>query len=122
MRENSASRVVRNFGRVDDAVDTPDLVAVQREGYEHFLQRDVAPTKRKCIGLESIFQETFPIESYDKKMVLEYLYYELEIELLDQGSESDLHTLTGDLRKTWGLRPEPRSKFERGLALIDGGN
>ncbi len=78
MRENSASRVVRSFGKVDDAVDTPDLVAVQREGYEHFLQRDVAPTKRKRMGLESIFQETFPIESYDKKMVLEYLYYELE--------------------------------------------
>jgi DNA-directed RNA polymerase subunit beta len=54
------------------------LVAVQRESYENFLQRDVAPTKRKCIGLEAIFQETFPIESYDKKMVLEYLYYELE--------------------------------------------
>ena len=78
MHENSASRVVRNFGRIADAVDIPDLMAVQREGYEHFLQRDVAPTKRKCIGLESIFQETFPIESYDKKMVLEYLYYELE--------------------------------------------
>ena len=78
MRENSASRIVRNFGTVHDTVEIPDLVAVQREGYEHFLQRDVAPTKRKCIGLESIFQETFPIESYDKKMVLEYLYYELE--------------------------------------------
>jgi DNA-directed RNA polymerase subunit beta len=78
MRENSASRVVRSFGKIDDAVDTPDLVAVQREGYEHFLQREIAPTKRKCMGLESIFQETFPIESYDKKMVLEYLYYELE--------------------------------------------
>ncbi|UCF15509.1 MAG: DNA-directed RNA polymerase subunit beta, partial [Phycisphaerales bacterium] len=78
MRENSASRIVRSFGRIHDAVETPDLVAVQREGYEHFLQRDVAPTQRKCIGLEAIFQETFPIESYDKKMVLEYLYYELE--------------------------------------------
>jgi inorganic triphosphatase YgiF len=49
-------------------------------------------------------------------------YYELEIELLDQGSESDLHILTNDLRTAWGLRPELRSKFERGLVLIDGGN
>jgi len=78
MRDNSASRTVRSFGRIQDAIETPNLVAVQREGYEHFLQREVAPTKRKCIGLEAIFQETFPIESYDKKMVLEYLYYELE--------------------------------------------
>jgi len=78
MRDNSTSRRFRNFGRIQDAVETPNLVAVQRESYEKFLQREVAPTKRKCIGLEAIFQETFPIESYDKKMVLEYLYYELE--------------------------------------------
>lgn len=44
-------------------------------------------------------------------------YYELEIELLDQGTESDLHALTSELRTAWGLRPEPRSKFERGLEL-----
>ncbi|MHC4580538.1 MAG: DNA-directed RNA polymerase subunit beta, partial [Planctomycetota bacterium] len=78
MRENSAGRVIRSFGRVHDAVETPDLVAVQRKGYGRFLQRDVAPTKRKCLGLEAIFRETFPIQSYDKKMELEYLYYELE--------------------------------------------
>lgn len=47
-------------------------------------------------------------------------YYELEIELLEQGRESDLRVLAGDLRTLWGLRPEPRSKFERGLALTSG--
>ncbi len=78
MRENSAGRVVRDFGRVRDAVEIPDLVAVQRKSYENFLQKDVPPTKRACIGLEALFRETFPIESYDKKMLLEYLYYELE--------------------------------------------
>ncbi len=78
MRETKADRAVRVFGRAHDTVEVPDLVAVQRKGYGHFLQLDVPPTKRKCTGLEALFQETFPIESYDKKMVLEYLYYELE--------------------------------------------
>ncbi len=78
MRESGAGQSVRNFGRVQDAVEIPDLVAVQRRSYERFLQPDAVPTRRKCIGLESLFRETFPIESYDKKMVLEYLYYELE--------------------------------------------
>jgi len=78
MRESGAGQSVRNFGRVQDAVEIPDLVAVQRRSYEQFLQQDAVPTRRKCIGLESLFRETFPIESYDKKMVLEYLYYELE--------------------------------------------
>jgi DNA-directed RNA polymerase subunit beta len=69
---------VRNFGKIRETVEIPDLVAVQRKGYEEFLQKEVAPTKRAKKGLEELFRETFPIESYDKGIVLEYLYYELE--------------------------------------------
>ena len=72
------SRTVRNFGKVQDAVKIPDLVEMQKESYKNFLQKDLSPTKRKDIGLESLFREVFPIESYDKNMCMEYLYYELE--------------------------------------------
>jgi len=72
------SQTVRNFGKVRDAVKIPDLVAIQRGSYRRFLQKDVSPRRRKCIGLEALFREIFPIESYDKTMRLEYLYYELE--------------------------------------------
>ncbi|MFB0525839.1 MAG: hypothetical protein ACETVZ_09880, partial [Phycisphaerae bacterium] len=69
-------QTVRNFGKVCDAVEVTDLVAIQKTSYDRFLQKDVTPTKRKCIGLEALFKEIFPIASYDKKMNLEYLYYE----------------------------------------------
>jgi DNA-directed RNA polymerase subunit beta len=69
---------VRNFGKLRETVEIPDLVAIQRKGYEEFLQRDVAPTKRANNGVEALFREIFPIESYDKGIILEYLYYELE--------------------------------------------
>jgi DNA-directed RNA polymerase subunit beta len=72
------ARTIRNFGRVQDAVEIPDLVAVQRSSYDRFLQKDVPPAKREDLGLEALFREIFPIESYDKKMTLEYLSYELE--------------------------------------------
>ena len=72
------SRTIRDFGRVSDAVKIPDLVAIQKKSYERFLQKDVLPTKRKRLGLEALFREVFPVESYDKSMCLEYLYYELE--------------------------------------------
>ena len=71
-------RTSRNFGTMQDAVEIPDLVAVQRASYANFLQKDVPPTKRADAGLEALFREIFPIESYDKKMSLEYLFYELE--------------------------------------------
>ncbi|MGA2171461.1 MAG: DNA-directed RNA polymerase subunit beta [Sedimentisphaerales bacterium] len=69
---------VRNFGKMRETVEIPDLVAIQRRGYEGFLQMDAAPTKRANKGLEGLFREIFPIESYDKGIILEYLYYELE--------------------------------------------
>jgi len=71
-------RTFRNFGRMQDAVEIPDLVVVQQGSYAKFLQKDVAPTKRTDTGLEALFREIFPIESYDKKMTLEYICYELE--------------------------------------------
>ena len=69
---------IRKFGKAQDAVEVPNLVAVQRESYARFLQVDALPTKRDCQGLQELFSEIFPVESYDKTMSLEYLYYELE--------------------------------------------
>ena len=69
---------MRDFGRIEDAVEIPDLVAVQRVSYDRFLQAKWRRPSERISGLEALFREIFPIESYDKKMDLEYLYYELE--------------------------------------------
>ncbi len=46
------------------------------------------------------------------------LYYELEVELTETGAEADLAALVDELESTWGLVPEPRSKFERALETL----
>ncbi|MBX0329634.1 CYTH domain-containing protein [Oscillochloris sp. ZM17-4] len=46
-------------------------------------------------------------------------FSELEIELLPAGAESDLAELAGALRAFIELRPEPRSKLQRALALLE---
>ncbi len=68
---------VRRFGSGRESFDLPDLTAIQTKAYEDFLQRDLAPNKRKDAGLEGVLREIFPIESYDKTLRLEYLGYEL---------------------------------------------
>jgi len=45
--------------------------------------------------------------------------YELEVELAPQGTASDMGAIVTYLQDEWGLVPEPRSKFERGLAFLD---
>jgi DNA-directed RNA polymerase subunit beta len=69
---------IRNFGKVGDAVEVPDLIEVQIKSYIRFLQQDKPWERRANDGLEALFREVFPIVSYDKTMELEYLGYELE--------------------------------------------
>jgi DNA-directed RNA polymerase subunit beta len=73
-----STRTVRDFGKIADAINVPDLIEVQLNSYGRFLQAQVPAQKRKNIGLEALFREIFPIESYDKTMHLEYLGYEFD--------------------------------------------
>jgi len=48
-------------------------------------------------------------------------WYEVEVEVIGDGTEEDLAVLGAALREVWGLAPERRSKFERALALAGEG-
>jgi DNA-directed RNA polymerase subunit beta len=67
----------KNFGKIVEVIQPPNLIENQINSYVEFLQKDVPPVKRKQVGLEAVFQELFPIESYDGRSVLEYLSYNL---------------------------------------------
>lgn len=45
-------------------------------------------------------------------------YYELEVELRDEGGENDLVAIVAHLRNEWGLQAESLSKFEQALVFI----
>src|SRR5215207_4717839 len=68
---------VRDFSKRGDALPTPNLVEVQRESYQRFLQKEVEASKRKNDGLEALLREVFPIESYDGNLKLDYVSYDL---------------------------------------------
>ena len=68
---------IRRFGSGTSAVQVPDLMELQIKAYEQFLQKDVHWQDRDNVGLESILREIFPIESYDGKINVEYLGFEL---------------------------------------------
>jgi DNA-directed RNA polymerase subunit beta len=66
-----------NFGKIKEVISPPNLIEVQINSYKEFLQAEVAPSKRKNVGLQAVFTEVFPIESYDGKVVLDYHSYEI---------------------------------------------
>ncbi len=67
-----------NFGKIKEIVEPPNMIELQTNSYREFLQADASPKKRdKQNGLEAVFQEVFPIESYDGKCQLAYDCYEV---------------------------------------------
>ncbi len=66
-----------NFGKLKAVMEPPDLTEVQTKSYHDFLQVGCDSMKRKSQGLQGIFKELFPIESYDGRYVLDFVKYEL---------------------------------------------
>jgi len=67
----------QQFGKLADVIELPDLIEIQTTSYRDFLQMDVPPNKRKLIGLQAVFKEVFPIDSYDGQCSLDFVQYEI---------------------------------------------
>jgi len=68
---------VKDFSKFQDNFELPSLLDIQTLSYEEFLQRNVSTDKRKDQGLEEVFREVFPLESYDAQIRLEYIGYNI---------------------------------------------
>ncbi|WP_428409467.1 DNA-directed RNA polymerase subunit beta [Hyphococcus sp.] len=71
-------RIRKNFGRIGDAAPMPNLIQVQKDSYEQFLQRFAKPEDRLLEGLEAVFRSVFPISDFTETATLEYVSYEFE--------------------------------------------
>jgi len=110
----------RNFGRFGDAVDVPDLTEVQTRSYDRFLQLDVPPERRTVTGLEGVLKEIFPIESYDKKISLDYVRYELGKPRYDPDECRQLRLTYGRPFRVWlRLRKSDGTAVEEEVYLGD---
>ena len=80
-----------NFGKLREVIQPPNLIEIQITSYLEFLQKGVPEKQRKAQGLEAVFKEVFPIQSYDERLTLEYVSYNLgdpknsEIECIREG-------------------------------------
>ena len=68
---------IRYFGRTKHIHSVPDLCESQRKFYIQFLQAEALPNERKRDGLQAVFQEVFPVTSYDETIALDFVEYDL---------------------------------------------
>lgn len=67
------------FIEKEEIIDLPNLIEVQTKSYNEFLQIDALPQERENVGLQEVFNEVFPIKSYDEKTVIEFISYSLGV-------------------------------------------
>jgi len=74
----NAPRVRRNYSKIPRILDIPNLIEIQKDSFERFLQTRVEPEKREQVGLQAVFQSVFPIKDFNDTASLEFVGYTLE--------------------------------------------
>ncbi len=67
----------KSFSRIGQPADMPNLIEIQKNSYDRFLQMD-NDKKRGNYGLENILDSMFPIKSFSGHAQLEYVRYQFE--------------------------------------------
>ena len=70
-------RIRKSFATRQKVLDVPYVLAIQKDSYAQFLQKDVPSKKRKNQGLQAAFHSVFPIISHNGFARLEFISYEL---------------------------------------------
>jgi DNA-directed RNA polymerase subunit beta len=74
----SRKRVRKFFGKIAEVAEMPNLIEVQKESYDQFLQVKEPPGGRATEGLQAVFKSVFPISDFTGQAMLEFVRYEFE--------------------------------------------
>lgn len=66
-----------SFNKLTAPLEMPNLLAVQLNSYELFLQASLTPSQRKVQGLQAVFKEIFPITDVHGNFTLEFIDYSI---------------------------------------------
>src|SRR5678810_1006152 len=71
-------RVRKSFAKLENVIEIPNLIDIQKRSYDQFLQLDIHPDKREAIGLQGVFKSVFPIKDFSETSSLDFVSYNLE--------------------------------------------
>jgi DNA-directed RNA polymerase subunit beta len=74
----NAPRLRKDFSKIPRILEIPNLIEIQKDSFERFLQTRIEPEKRERTGLQAVFQSVFPIKDFNDTASLEFVGYTLE--------------------------------------------
>jgi len=67
----------KHFQEIKRIIDIPNLIDIQKNSYQRFLQADLPASARQNNGVEAVFRSVFPIRDFSETCSLEYVEYSL---------------------------------------------
>ncbi|MCC6742481.1 MAG: DNA-directed RNA polymerase subunit beta, partial [Acidobacteria bacterium] len=99
-----------DFSRINTTVRIPNLIEVQRQSYNRFLQMDLLPTERDLAGLQAVFTSVFPITDFRGTSQLDFVEYRIGSWQCKCGQMEGLHHLRSNCRSCGSvIRVDPLS-------------
>ena len=71
-------RVRKDFGKIEEVAEMPNLIEVQKASYDQFLLVVEPQGGRPNEGLQAVFKSVFPISDFSSTSMLEFVKYEFE--------------------------------------------
>jgi len=94
----SSVRQRLDFSKIKTSVPIPNLIEVQKQSYERFLQMDNLPQERDDAGLQSVFTSVFPITDFRGLAQLDFVDYSIGYWECKCGNLKGLHNLRSTCR------------------------
>jgi DNA-directed RNA polymerase subunit beta len=98
MSENGLAPDRVDFSKIKTSIPIPNLIEVQKNSYEKFLQMDLLPNERDDIGLQTVFTSVFPISDFRGVSQLEFVDYSIGNWECKCGNLKGLHHLRSTCR------------------------
>src|ERR1700735_3061019 len=97
-----------DFSKIKTSIPIPNLIEVQKNSYEKFLQMDLLPNERDDIGLQTVFMSVFPISDFRGVSQLEFVDYSIGNWECKCGNLKGLHHLRSQCRNCGStIKPAP---------------
>ncbi|MCC6341903.1 MAG: DNA-directed RNA polymerase subunit beta [Bryobacterales bacterium] len=87
-----------DFSKIKTTIPIPNLIEVQKNSYERFLQMDLLPPERDDTGLQSVFSSVFPITDFRGLSQLDFVDYAIGNWECKCGNLKGLHHLRSTCR------------------------
>jgi DNA-directed RNA polymerase subunit beta len=76
-RRTSQPPARHDFSKIKTSVRIPNLIEIQRDSYNRFLQMDLLPEERESAGLQAVFRSVFPISDFRGTAEIDFVEYQI---------------------------------------------